>query len=290
MRYRVFFPEHVLLGSQQCFHALKLSKRMPGQHLIPGMLIVWLLIHPVNLPLQPVKRLRQGHQKGVQALGHVPDFVLFKCFCEQAKVLAALRQQLIHGITESLLEQHLLLLFLTNPCQRIHTHCLKIVSDNFLAEGVDGRYFCAFQLVQRLPHTFRVALCFLQHALVQSLPHFSRSGPGEGYNQHTVKVIPLPHQAYDAFHQHRCFSGTCRGADKDGMVSCPDGRLLFFCPLGHIITSSVLFHVKHFSSFSLTFSLSDGLFPSFCILLIILYFINFIMTLIFLTIVIVSVL
>ena len=179
---------------------------MRCQHGIPRMLLIWLLIDPFYLPIQPVKGFGQRHQKGIETLGHFANFILFKCVSKQMELRMLAFQQLVHGIAEGCFKQRLLLLFLTHSCQRIHAHRLKVISNDLLTEGVDGGNVRAFQFIQGLTHAFGIALCLFNHALIESLAHFRRSRPGEGDDQHAVKVIPLTNQPNDAFHQHGCFA------------------------------------------------------------------------------------
>ena len=255
---------------------------MRCQHGIPRMLLIWLLINPFYLPIQPVKGLGQRHQKGIEPLGHFAYFILFKGVGKQMKLRMLAFQQFVHRVAEGRFKQRLLLLFLTHSCQWIHAHRLEIVPNDLLTEGVDRGNVRAFQFIQGLAHAFGIALCFLDHALIESLAHFRRSRPGEGDNQHAVKVIPLTNQPNDAFHQHGCFSRACCGADENGVVSRLNSRLLLFCPLGHVITSSALFHVKHFVSFAPYVFSVRGRFSCFLSFLILLYIFDFTLSLIFL--------
>ena len=74
---------------------------MVCQHGKPRMVLIWCLIDSLYLPFQPIKRFRQRHQKGVQPLGHVPYFILFKGVGKQLKILVFAFQQFIHGVAES---------------------------------------------------------------------------------------------------------------------------------------------------------------------------------------------
>ena len=139
-------------------------------------------------------------------------------------------------------EQCLLLLFIADPCQRINAHGLEVIPDDLLAKRVNRRYFRGFHVIQGLGHMFGISLRLLSDALIQPLPHFSRGGPCEGDDQHTVQPEAFAHQTHDALHQHGRFARASRRADQDRMIPGINSGLLLFRP-GHIITSK-MFHVK----------------------------------------------
>ena len=100
LRYCVRFQKHILLCIKQGLNTLKLPLRMRCQHGIPRMLLIWLLIDPFYLPIQPVKGFGQRHQKGIEPLGHFAYFILFKGVGKQMKLRMLAFQQLVHRVAE----------------------------------------------------------------------------------------------------------------------------------------------------------------------------------------------
>ena len=183
--------------------------------------------------IQPVQRIRQGHEKGLQSQQDFFRLFAFIPALQKFELRFILRFRLLTCFLEGSMKQLHPLGSVADLKIRINLRQLELVFQQLLAEGMDGGDLHQIHLIQGGPD-IRVS-GFPDQPLPDSFPHLRSGSIGEGHDEKAVGFRPLPKEADDSFHHHRRFPAAGRGAADDFPGIRPDHPQLFFSPFRHAI-------------------------------------------------------